>query len=124
MYTRTVDGCYRYLGRSDDMLKVGGEWVSPAEVEAVLVEHPDVLEAAVVGVPDDDGLTKPVAFVVPVAGLAVDPGEIMDLCRSRLAGYKRPRRVVPVDALPKTVTGKILRAELRRLAAEPLVRVG
>src|SRR5262249_31069237 len=71
MYTRSADGFYTYLGREDDMLRVSGEWVSPAEVEAAVIEHPDVLEAAVVGEADSDGLTKPVAFVVPAPGSEV-----------------------------------------------------
>jgi benzoate-CoA ligase family protein len=119
MYTRSSDGFYSYLGRADDMLKVSGEWVSPAEVEGVLIEHPEVLEAAVVGVSDADGLTKPVAFVVPLAGAEIDADEILEFCRPRLAGFKRPRRAVVVDELPKTVTGKIQRAKVRELATEP-----
>jgi benzoate-CoA ligase family protein len=119
VYTRSADGFYSYLGRADDMLKVSGEWVSPAEVEAVLIEHPGVLEAAVVGVSDADGLIKPVAFVVPVADAEIEADEILEFCRPRLAGFKRPRRAVVVDALPKTVTGKIQRAKVRELATEP-----
>jgi benzoate-CoA ligase len=119
LYTRSVDGFYRYLGRADDMLKVAGEWVSPAEVEAVLIEHPGVLEGAVVGASDAHGLIKPVAFAVPVPGGELDADEVLEFCRHRLAGFKRPRRVVVIDELPKTVTGKIQRAKLRELATEP-----
>jgi benzoate-CoA ligase len=118
MYSRSADGFYTYLGRADDMLRVGGEWVSPAEVEAILVEHPDVLEAAVVGEPIG-GLTRPVACVVAVPERILDPTEVLEFCRARLAGYKRPRRVLVVGELPKTVTGKIQRAKVRELAGEP-----
>ena len=114
MYSRSVDGYYTYLGRSDDMLRIGGEWVSPAEVEAVLVRNPAVLEAAVVGYRDDDGLQRPVAFVVATPGAAVDEAELAVLCKAELAGFKRPRRYRVVDALPKTTTGKIQRFVLRQ----------
>ncbi|MFL5927700.1 MAG: benzoate-CoA ligase family protein [Gaiellaceae bacterium] len=117
MYSRSADGFYTYLGRADDMLRVAGEWVSPAEVEAVLIEHPDVLEAAVVGL-TIEGLTRPVAFVVAAPDRLVDHLEVLEFCRERLAGYKRPRRVFVVNELPKTVTGKIQRAKVRELAAE------
>ena len=114
VYACSEDGFYTYLGRSDDMLKVGGEWVSPFEVEGALIEHPAVLEAAVVGEQDRAGLLQPVAYVVPAAGRTLDPDELVEFCRGRLAGYKRPRRVVVIDALPKTTTGKIRRTELRK----------
>jgi acyl-coenzyme A synthetase/AMP-(fatty) acid ligase len=117
MYARSGDGYYTYLGRADDMLKVAGEWVSPAEVEAVLAEHPAVLEAAVVG-EAVVGLTQPVAFVVASPDSVLDEAGVLEHCRERLAGFKRPRRVVMVDALPKTVTGKIQRARLRELAEQ------
>jgi benzoate-CoA ligase family protein len=112
-YTRSVDGYYTCLGRSNDMIKPGGIWVSPAEVEAVLVEHPDVLEAAVVGARNADGLEEPVAFIVARSGSVVDPAAIEAHCRERMAAFKRPRRVLVVDALPKTATGKIQRFALR-----------
>ena len=100
------------------MIKPGGIWVSPAEVEAVLIEHPDVLEAAVVGARNDDGLEEPVAFVVPRSGAVVDAAALDAHCRERMASFKRPRRVIVVDALPKTATGKIQRYALReRLSA-------
>jgi acyl-coenzyme A synthetase/AMP-(fatty) acid ligase len=124
MYACAADGFYTYLGRTDDMLKVAGEWVSPAEVEAVLVEHPTVLEAAVVGVPTPDGLTKPVAMVVAAPGLDPDPAELMEHCRSRLAGFKRPRAIFVVDTLPKTAVGKIVRSNVRELAAAASARAG
>jgi benzoate-CoA ligase len=124
MYARSADGFYSYLGRADDMLRVSGEWVSPAQVEAVLIEHPGVLDAAVVGAAEAGGLTKPIAFVVPAPGEEIDSEAVLEFCRPRLAGFKRPQRVIVVDELPKTVTGKIQRAKLRELATEPAVVVG
>jgi benzoate-CoA ligase len=101
------------------MIKAGGIWVSPAEVEAVLVEHPSVLECAVVGGRDDDGLETTVAFVVPRTGQVVDPDVLVAHCREHMAAFKRPRRIVVVDDLPKTATGKVQRYALRdRLAVE------
>lgn len=114
MYTSTEDGYYSYLGRSDDMMKVGGEWVSPAEVEATLLEHGSIVEAAIIGEPTAEGLTVPVAYVVLAAGESLDEAAIVAHCRERLAGFKRPRRIVAMPELPKTATGKIQRAELRR----------
>ena len=114
LYERDDEGFHTYLGRVDDMLRVGGEWVSPAEVESVLIEHPTVLEAAVVGEPGDNGSLRPVAFVVAARDTAVVVGELEEHCRARLAGYKRPKRYVLVDELPKTVTGKIQRFKLRQ----------
>jgi benzoate-CoA ligase family protein len=111
MYSRSPAGRYTYLGRSNDMFKASGEWVSPAEVEAVLTEHPGVLEAAVVGEPDDAGLVRPAAYVRLVVDTA--ESELLEWCRPRLAGFKRPRRVTVVDELPKTLTGKIQRYRLR-----------
>jgi acyl-coenzyme A synthetase/AMP-(fatty) acid ligase len=112
-YMRNEDGTYSCLGRSNDMLKAGGIWVSPAEVEERLLEHPSVAEVAVVAAPDADGLDKPVACVVPVAGAAVDADELIAWCREGLAAFKRPRAVVVVEELPKTATGKIRRNVLR-----------
>jgi benzoate-CoA ligase family protein len=119
-YVRSADGYYTCLGRTDDMIKVGGIWVSPAEVEARLLEHPAVAQAAVVGLPDEDGLDKPVACVVPVAGAQVDGEELVAFCRAGLAAFKRPRTVLFVDALPTTATGKLRRFAVRRLAADRL----
>jgi acyl-coenzyme A synthetase/AMP-(fatty) acid ligase len=112
-YVRDKDGFFTYLGRSDDMLRVGGEWVAPAEVEATIIEHPSVLEVAIVGAIDDRGITRPTAFVVPKDGVSLTADEVIDHCRSRLAGYKRPTKVVLVESLPKTATGKIQRYKLR-----------
>ena len=109
-------GCYVCCGRSDDMLKVGGIWVSPVEIEARLIAHPAVLEAAVVGRADDDGLIKPEAWVVLAQGHSTGAGLIEALvahCKAGLARYKYPRWVRCVDRLPKTATGKIQRYKLR-----------
>ena len=116
IYDRDADGYYHYRGRSDDMMKVGGIWCSPIEIEARLIEHPKVLEAAVVGRADGDGLVKPAAFVV-----LNEPGDASDaleaalraFCKEGLARYKYPRWVYFETELPKTATGKIQRYRLR-----------
>ena len=113
VYVRSADGYWTFLGRNSDMIKAGGIWVSPAEVEAVLIEHPSVLEAAVVGSRDPNGLETTVAFVVPATGSTVDPAQLDAHCRERIAAFKRPRQVVVVTELPKTATGKIQRFALR-----------
>jgi benzoate-CoA ligase family protein len=127
LYQVDADGFHTYMGRVDDMLRIGGEWVSPAEVEATLIEHELVLEAAVVGQRDDDGILRPVAYVIPVAtddGSAQTYGgtaqihsglveTLTEFCRDKLAGYKRPKRYEIVHDLPKTATGKIQRFKLR-----------
>ena len=113
VYTRSEDDCWTFLGRNNDMIKAGGIWVSPAEVESALIEHPDVMEAAVVGARNDDGLEETVAFVLPSTGATPNPDELDAHCRDRMASFKRPRRIVVVDELPKTATGKIKRFELR-----------
>jgi benzoate-CoA ligase family protein len=113
VYTRSEDGYFTFLGRNNDMIKAGGIWVSPAEVEAVLVQHPDVLEAAVVGSRDPHGLETAVAFVVPRSGHHIDHDAIDAHCRERMASFKRPRRVIVVESLPKTATGKVQRYALR-----------
>ena len=113
-YVRNADGTYTYSGRSDDMLKVSGIYVSPFEVEATLVQHPGVLEAAVIGVPDAEGLTKTKAFVVRKPGAEpVSEDELKAFVKERLAPYKYPRQIAFVDDLPKTATGKIQRFKLR-----------
>jgi benzoate-CoA ligase len=115
-YSVDADGFYWYAGRSDDMLKVGGIWVSPIEVENALVEHPSVLEAGVVGREDQDRLVKPLAYVVLQPGVAGSPElghELEEFVRGKLAEYKRPRWVEFVSELPKTATGKTQRFKLR-----------
>jgi benzoate-CoA ligase family protein len=113
VYQRSADGYFRFVGRNSDMIKAGGIWVSPAEVEGVLIEHEDVLEAAVVGGRDPDGLEMTVAFVVPRLGRTVHPVALDAHCRARMAAFKRPRQIHVVDQLPKTATGKIQRFALR-----------
>jgi benzoate-CoA ligase family protein len=121
VYTKSHDGYWTFLGRNSDMIKAGGIWVSPAEVESVLIAHPDVLEAAVVGARNEAGLEETVAFVVPRAGHGIDPASIDAHCRERMASFKRPRQLFIVDELPKTATGKIRRFALReQLSAEAL----
>jgi benzoate-CoA ligase family protein len=118
-YSRDEDGFYWYAGRTDDMLKVGGLWVSPIEVENALIRHPAVQECAVVGREDRDTLIKPSAFVVLRSGVGGTPelaGELQQFVRAQLAEYKRPRWVEFVPELPKTATGKIQRFKLRELA--------
>lgn len=112
-YVRNADGSYTYSGRSDDMLKVSGVWVSPFEVEATLVQHPAVLEAAVIGVPDVEGLTKTKAFVVLKPGATGTEAQLKAFVKDRLAPYKYPRAIEFVAELPKTATGKIQRFKLR-----------
>jgi benzoate-CoA ligase len=118
LYSVDGDGFHTYMGRVDDMLRVGGEWVSPAEVEGVLIEHDDVLEAAVVGERDDQEVLRPVAYVISVEGRELSPEllseELTAHCRDRLAGFKRPKRYEIVTDLPKTATGKIQRFKLRK----------
>ncbi len=121
-YTRDDDGYYTYGGRSDDMLKVGGIFVSPFEVEAALATHPDVLEAAVVGAADESALIKPKAFVVTRPGVDGTPAladALKQHVKDRLAPYKYPRWVEFVPELPKTATGKIQRFKLRQRAGGP-----
>jgi benzoate-CoA ligase len=114
-YIRNADGSYTYGGRSDDMLKVSGIYVSPFEVEATLVQHPAVLEAAVIGVPDAEGLTKTKAFVVLKQGASATDAELKAFVKDKLAPYKYPRQIAFVSDLPKTATGKIQRFKLREL---------
>lgn len=115
-YIQDAEGYFHYCGRNDDMLKVGGIWCSPFEIEAKLIEHPKVLEAAVVGRADDDNLVKPEAFVV--LNDSDDAGdemaaELLAHCKEGLAKYKYPRWFNFIDELPKTATGKIQRFKLR-----------
>jgi benzoate-CoA ligase len=112
-YVKDADGYFTYGGRSDDMLKVGGIYVSPFEVEASIMTHPGVLEAAVVGICDTDELVKPKAFIVLKANVSLTETEIQTHVKSQLAPYKYPRWVEFVTELPKTATGKIQRFKLR-----------
>ena len=107
------DANYFHVGRSDDMLRVGGIWISPTEIEAALCEHDAVLECAVVGHPDEEALIKPKAYIILRDGARPGEGELQDFVRGRLAHYKAPRWVEFVAELPKTTTGKIQRFRLR-----------
>jgi benzoate-CoA ligase len=115
-YYRDAHGCYVHAGRTDDMLKVGGIYVSPVEVEAVLISHASVLEAAVIGREDDGGLIKPCAFVVLKRGTSPSnelSEELKRHVKTQLAPYKYPRWIEYLPELPKTATGKIQRFRLR-----------
>jgi benzoate-CoA ligase family protein len=125
-YVVDADGYFTFQGRGDDLLKVGGVWVSPLEIEAALLEHEAVRECAVVPRHDDDGLVKPVAFVVLREGYAAGDvdvrnrglgWELRQFVKERLAPYKYPRWIEFVNELPKTSTGKIQRFKLRTAGA-------
>jgi benzoate-CoA ligase family protein len=119
-YYQDEDGFYWFAGRSDDMLKVGGIWVSPAELEHTLLEHPAVQGCGVTGRPDRDDLVKPIAYVVLREGVQATAelaAELQQFARARLADYKRPRWIEFVEALPTTATGKVQRFKLRERAA-------
>ncbi len=116
MISKDADGYFTYCGRGDDMLKVGGKWLAPAEVENCLLRHPATAECAVVGVPDEHGLVKPHAYVIAREGASV-PGlgeTLKAFVRDTLEPYKAPREVFVVDSLPRTHLGKIDRGKLRR----------
>lgn len=119
-YVAAHDGTYTYLGRSDDMIKSSGMWVSPAEVEARLLQHPDVALAAVVAVQDEQGLDKTVACVVRQAETTVTDEELIEFCREGIAHFKCPKRILFVDELPLTATGKLRRNVIRGQATESL----
>ena len=119
-YVQDEDGFFWFAGRSDDMLKVGGIWVSPSEVEHKLLEHPAVQACGVTGREDQDGLVKPVAHVVARPGVTAGTElarELGEFARQQLAEYKRPRWIEFVDELPMTATGKVQRYKLRALQA-------
>jgi benzoate-CoA ligase family protein len=115
-YVVDESGYYHCLGRSNDLLKAGGIWVSPSEVEGRLLEHEAVAEAAVVGVPDEDGIDKPAALVVLVPDHDdVRADDLIDWCRAGLASFKRPRMIEFTTELPKTATGKLQRFRVREM---------
>jgi benzoate-CoA ligase family protein len=116
-YVQDTDGYYTCLGRTNDMLKVSGIWVSPTEVENRLLGHDAVAQAVVVAAQDTDGLDKPVAFVVLKDGREASEEELVAFCREGIESFKRPRKVVFVTGYPTTATGKIRRVELRESAA-------
>ncbi|MCC5809572.1 MAG: benzoate-CoA ligase family protein [Ectothiorhodospiraceae bacterium] len=116
-YFQDAEGVYHYCGRSDDMLKVSGNWVSPFEVESTLIEHESVLEAAVISHADSDDLIKPKAYVVLKDGIQPSDAlceELQQFVKSRVAPWKYPRWIEFIDALPKTATGKVQRFKLRQ----------
>ena len=123
-YVRDTDGYYTCLGRTSDMLKPSGIWVSPAEVEARLLAHEAVVQAVVVAAADADGLDRLVAFVILEPGRSVPEAELIEFCRQGLPSVKRPRKVVFTDAYPTTATGKVRRVVLREMAAAALVPSG
>ena len=112
------DGYLRFLGRYKDMLKVGGENVDPMEVEGLLLEHPDIHQAAVVGLADTRLTEVPVAFIQLAAGRKLEVGAVIDYCRGKLASFKLPRHVVFVEDFPMTASGKIRKTELRERAQQ------
>jgi 4-hydroxybenzoate-CoA ligase len=115
-YVRDAEGFYTYQGRTDDMFKVSGIWVSPFEVESALIGHDSVLEAAVVPKEDTDGLLKPKAFIVLKPGKTSGNGlhdELKEHVKAKAGMWKYPRWIEIVDGLPKTATGKIQRFKLR-----------
>lgn len=115
---RDEDGFFTYCGRSDDVMKVGGKWLVPQEVESCLKRHPAVDECAVVGVETEDGLTKPVAFVLAREATADLETELQDFVLQHLEPYKHPRQVILVESFDRTHLGKIDRAKLKLLALE------
>jgi acyl-coenzyme A synthetase/AMP-(fatty) acid ligase len=117
---RSADGFFSSMGRTDDIIKVGGIWVSPTEVEERLRAHPDVHQVVVVSLPDEAGLDKPVACVVLAAGAATTGDDLVAWCRDGLAAFKRPRHVLLFDELPQTATGKLQRFRIREQALERL----
>lgn len=119
-YVCSADGYYSSMGRTDDIIKAGGIWVSPTEVEERLRLHADVNLVVVVSLPDADGLDKPVACVVLAPGSATTTDELVAFCREGLAAFKRPRHVLVFPELPTTATGKLQRFRIRELALERL----
>ena len=112
------DGYLVFMGRYKDMLKIGGENVDPMEVEGYLLGHPGIQQVAVVGLPDPRLHEVPVAFVIPKAGAALTPEDVLAFCRGKIASFKAPRHVLLVQELPMTSSGKIQKAKLREAAKE------
>jgi benzoate-CoA ligase len=122
-YERREDGSYAYVGRIDDMLKVGGLWVSPIDMEHVLLEHPRVAGVGVVGVSTDAG-SRIAAFIEAVDGSGDDDlaNELRSWCKDRLRRYEYPHVITFVESLPRTLTGKVQRFALREWAADEGIR--
>jgi len=115
-YHRDAEGNFFYVGRTDELLRISGLWVVPTEVEEVLRGHPAVDDAALVGVPDEHGVLKGVAFIIPRDRRAVSDGlprELLEFARAGLTHYKVPREIVFADEFPRTATGKVQRFKLR-----------
>ncbi len=123
-YSVDEDGYYWYAGRSDDMFRVSGQWVSPIEVESTLIEHRCVLEAAVIAFEEETGLHTAKAFVVLRDGYAGGVElveELQDFVKQRITPYKYPRRIEFLTELPKTAAGKVLRYKLREMSRSTAV---
>jgi len=119
-YRQDEDGYYWYAGRSDDMFRVSGQWVSPVEVEGALLEHASVRDAAVIAYPEATGLHTPIAFIVLRDGCEDAPQlvrELQDFVKGRITPYKYPRRIEFLQELPRSAVGKLLRYKLRELIA-------
>jgi len=124
VYRREPGGHHVHCGREDDFFKVAGQWVSPVQVESVLLRHPEVLEGGVVGAPEAGGLIKPFVFVVPRDPAGAPEALQADVRRfleAALAPHQRPREIRIVSELPRTATGKLQRFRLRELAGDPAV---
>jgi len=115
-----VDGYIFLAGRAKDFIKRGGEMISPEEVEQVLLSHPQIEDAAIIGVPDDYWSERVRAIVVPKKGERPDDQEIMEYCRHRLASFKKPEAVVYVEELPRNPMGKVLKRVLREQFSQPI----
>ncbi len=125
-YTVDEDGYYWYAGRSDDMFRVSGQWVSPIEVESTLIEHSCVLEAAVIAFEEQTGIHTPKAFVVlrdGHAGTSELVRELQDFVKHRITPYKYPRHIEFLSELPKTAAGKLLRYKLREMSRAAVTQV-
>jgi benzoate-CoA ligase len=121
MFCINDDGMFEHQGRTDDMLKISGQWVSPSEIEEKVLEEPEVLDAAVVGVPNEDGLIRLALFVVAPQISGSEEGfekKLMDRLSSELSIYKCPRKIFYRESLPQTATGKLQRFELRKMVME------
>jgi acyl-coenzyme A synthetase/AMP-(fatty) acid ligase len=119
-FERRSDGAYAYVGRNDEMLKVGGLWASPVDMENVLLDHPEVIAAGVVGVTIEDQ-SRIAAFVERTPGETPDEllaEQLREMCKARLRRYEYPHVVHVLDALPRTANGKVQRFKLRKLATE------
>jgi len=115
------DGYIYLSGRAKDFIKRGGEMVSPEEVEQILHSHPMIDEAAIIGIPDLSWGERVRAIVVPKPGETIDEKEVIEYCRSRMSGFKRPESVIIVDELPRNPLGKVLKRVLREQYNDPIV---